>query len=151
MKNKRHTEILKIIRENSIGTHDELIDALKIRGINVTQATVSRDIKELRLIKVPSATGSVYAVSENSKERESRPFSNSVLSIQYALHTVVVRTYPGTAGAVGASVDSVFAGEMLGSIAGDDTLLVIAENEEKAKELCQKIKRLFDYNEEKEC
>ena len=84
MKYKRHNEILKIIRENSISTHDELIDALRERGINVTQATVSRDIKELRLIKLPSATGSVYAVSGEGKEQGSGLFSNSVIGIKSA-------------------------------------------------------------------
>lgn len=149
MKYKRHNEILKIVRENSISTHDELIDELKKRGINVTQATVSRDIKALRLLKVPSPNGSAYAVSDEKGDNNSGLFSNSIISIQSALHTVVVRTYPGTAGAVAASVDGVLGDEMLGSIAGDDTLLVIAEDEEKAKGLCERIKNLFDYKEDK--
>lgn len=144
MKNKRQSEILKIIKEYSIGTHDGLIEELKKRGITVTQATVSRDIKDLRLVKIPSPNGPVYAASPDGAGAENGLFQKSVKSVKSALHTVVVRTYPGMAGGVGAAVDELMESRMLGTIAGDDTVLVITESEIAAKELCNNIINLFD-------
>lgn len=144
MKNKRQNEILKIVRELSIGTHDQLISELKKRGINVTQATVSRDIKDLRLVKLPSAKGPVYAVSHDGDSVDNSFFNSSVCSVKSAMHTVVIRTQPGMAGGVGAAVDEHMGGRMLGTIAGDDTVLVITESEAAAKSLCTNIRNLFN-------
>ena len=144
MKNRRQDEILKIIAECSIGTHEELMRELEQRGYKVTQATVSRDIKDLRIVKVPSANGSVYALPTDSTGADNSVFTNSVKSVRRALHTVVIRTQPGMAGGIAAAVDSEIGDMMLGTIAGDDTVLVIAENEAAAAELCENIMDFFD-------
>ena len=133
MKYKRQGQILRIIHEKNIKTHEQLIGELNKCGYNVTQATVSRDIKELGLIKIPLPDGgSVYSSSKDIPEELDRRINN-----------IVVKTYPGMASAVAASVDASMRNEFLGSIAGDDTLLIIARNEEKAAEIAEKLIQLF--------
>ena len=144
MKNKRQDEILKIVSKNSIGTHEELMKELEQRGFKVTQATVSRDIKDLRIVKIPSVSGAVYALPQDNSGSDNSMFTKSVKSVKKALHTVVIRTQPGMAGGVGAAVDAGWGELMLGTIAGDDTVLVIAENESAAEELCKSITDFFD-------
>ena len=144
MKNKRQDEILKIVAEHSIGTHEALMRELENRGFKVTQATVSRDIKDLRIVKVPSASGAVYALPSDNAGTDNSMFTKSVKSVKNALHTVVIRTQPGMAGGVGAAVDSEWGDMMLGTIAGDDTVLVIAENEAAAERLRESITDFFD-------
>lgn len=142
MKYKRHNHIIKIVKNNKIHTHDELIAALRSEGFKVTQATVSRDIKELGLVKVPASEGSsVYSVPEPVSDGGARPdmVSESIKSINSALHTIVINTYPGMASAVAAAVDRVMRSEILGSIAGDDTVLIITRSEESAQELEKKL------------
>ena len=142
MKYKRHNHITRIVKNNRIHTHDELIAALKAEGFNVTQATVSRDIKELGLIKVPASDGSsVYSMPEQSKDEGARPdmVSDSVKSIRSAMHTIVINTYPGMASAVAAAVDRVMKSDILGSIAGDDTVLIIADSPDTAETLRQRL------------
>lgn len=147
MKNIRHNIIIKIVRENAVRTHDDLIDALKNEGVNVTQATVSRDIKELGLIKVPDSNGgSMYSLPQSATESGITRLdmvSNSVKRISSALHTVVLNTYPSMASAVAATIDMSMKNDILGSIAGDDTVLVITESVEKAKELEARLKKGF--------
>ena len=144
MKNKRQDEILKIIAKRSIGTHEALMRELEKRGFKVTQATVSRDIKELRIVKIPLEGGAVYALPTENTGTDRPIFNNSVKSVRNALHTVVIRTQPGMAGGVGAAVDSEWGDMMLGTIAGDDTVLVIAESEAAAAALCESITEFFD-------
>lgn len=147
MKYKRQGQILRIIQEQNIRTHEQLIGELQKKGFSVTQATVSRDIKELGLIKIPlPGGGSVYSSSSDIPEeldRRINMITDTVRSVEYAMNDIVVKTYPGMASAVAASVDSAMRGEFLGSIAGDDTLLIIAADENKAEELCTKLRRLF--------
>lgn len=147
MKYKRQNKIVKIVKSTPVHTHDELIDILKNEGFKVTQATVSRDIKELGLIKVPASDGSsVYSVPETTGEVTTTRIdmiSESVKNVTAACHTVVINTYPGMASAVAAAIDSAMHKEMLGSIAGDDTVLLIAQSEEKAEELEKKIRIIF--------
>ena len=144
MKNKRQNEIIKIVTESSIGTHEALMNELEKRGFKVTQATVSRDIKDLRIVKIPSEGGAVYALPAGNAGADNSMFTKSVKSIKCALHTVVIRTQPGMAGGLGAAVDSEWGDMMLGTIAGDDTVLVIAETETAAQELCESITDFFD-------
>lgn len=144
MKNKRQDEILKIVAGHSVGTHEALMRELEKRGFKVTQATVSRDIKELRIVKIPSEDGAVYALPSDNSGADKPMFTNSVKSVKTALHTVVIRTQPGMAGGVGAAVDSEWGDMMLGTIAGDDTVLVIAENEAAAAALCESIIDFFN-------
>ena len=133
MKYKRQGQILRIIHEKNIKTHEQLIGELNKCGYNVTQATVSRDIKELGLVKIPLPDG----------DRRINMITDTVISVDYAMNNIVVKTYPGMASAVAASVDSSMRNEFLGSIAGDDTLLIIARNEEKAAEIAEKLIQLF--------
>lgn len=147
MKYKRQNKIIKIVKDKPIHTHDELIDALKFEGFKVTQATVSRDIKEIGLIKVPAGDGSsVYSVPEPSEGGAGTRIdmvSESVRNVVSAMHTIVINTYPGMASAVAAAMDLNFRREILGTIAGDDTVLVITESPEKAYELECKLKNIF--------
>ena len=147
MKYKRQGQIIKIIKEKQIKTHEQLIDELNKAGYNVTQATVSRDIKDLGLIKLPvQGGGSVYAVSqisEQDSDRQLNMFSDAVLDIDCALHTVVIKTYAGMAQAVAASVDALMKNEFLGSVAGDDTVLIIAASPESASDIAEKLRKTF--------
>ena len=144
MKNRRQDEIMKIVAEHSIGTHEALMRELETRGFKVTQATVSRDIKDLRIVKIPSEGGAVYALPSDNAGADNSMFTNSVKSVKNALHTVVIRTQPGMAGGVAAAVDDEWGDKMLGTIAGDDTILVIAGNEAAAVKLCEDIMDFFD-------
>lgn len=146
MKYKRQGQILRIIHEKNIKTHEQLIGELNKCGYNVTQATVSRDIKELGLIKIPLLTAEALSSSKDIPEeldRRINMITDTVISVDYAMNNIVVKTYPGMASAVAASVDASMRNEFLGSIAGDDTLLIIARNEEKAAEIAEKLIQLF--------
>ncbi|MGN0106996.1 MAG: arginine repressor [Hominilimicola sp.] len=147
MKYRRQGQILRIIHEQNIQTHEQLIKELSKKGFSVTQATVSRDIKELGLIKIPMpGGGSVYSSSKDIPEeldRRINMITDTVRSVEYAMNNVVVKTYPGMASAVAASVDASMRGDFLGSIAGDDTLLIITSTEEKAAEITEKLRKLF--------
>jgi transcriptional regulator of arginine metabolism len=153
MKYKRQGQILKIIKENEIKTHEQLIEELNKAGFSVTQATVSRDIKEMGIIKVPNpGGGSIYSVASglsSDHDKHINIFSDTVREIDCAMHTVVVKTYPGMASAVAASVDSIMKHEFLGSIAGDDTLLIIASDEDKAMAISEKLRKIFNSKGEK--
>ena len=138
MKNKRHAKILDIISQADTVTQSALTQKLREYGFNVTQATVSRDIKELGLVKVAAGKGYKYALPANVVAHTSKHmtiFSQSVISVEYALHTIVGKTLSGMAQAAGAAVDSSIGQQILGSIAGDDTLIIVTESEERAKEL----------------
>lgn len=147
MKQKRHSRILKIIKEKDVKTQEQLTELLKQEDFEVTQATVSRDIKELGLVKVPSAGGGYkYAFANRAKAESSQHlniFSKAVTGIDYAMHTIVIKTYSGMAPAVAASLDSLIGQEILGTIAGDDTILVITENPEESAKLTKKLEKLF--------
>lgn len=151
MKQKRQQQILKIISERDIKTQEELTDALKSAGYLVTQATVSRDIKELGLIKLSLSDGTYkYAVTQEEKRDNKEHisiFSKSVLSIKSAMHTIVVKTSSGMANAVAATLDSVLNNEVLGTIAGDDTILIILDSEEQAEKMASRLLKMFNWKE----
>ena len=146
MKNARQTAILSIIEQYDVETQEELAGRLKDMGIVVTQATVSRDIKELRLLKVLSGSGGYkYATADKAEhglsERFVRMFRDSVLSINFAGNIVVVKTLAGSANAAAEAIDSMHLPEVLGTMAGDNTILVIVQNEAEA---AQAVKRFQD-------
>ena len=146
MKNARQTAILSIIEQYDIETQEELAGKLREMGIVVTQATVSRDIKELRLLKVLSGSGGYkYATADKAEhglsERFVRMFRDSVLSINFAGNIVVVKTLAGSANAAAEAIDSMHLPEILGTMAGDNTILVIVQNEAEA---AQAVKRFQD-------
>ncbi len=142
MKNSRHELILNIIKENKIRTHEALVDELSSRGVTVTQATVSRDIKELGIVKVPDSQGSIYAVSARW-DNPLKKYASDVEKVTEAGNLVIIRTNPGMASAVAAAVDKEMHSEIAGSIAGDDTIFVAVETIAVAHEISEKLKTYF--------
>ena len=130
MKTVRQVAILDIIEKHDIETQEELADALRQRGIKVTQATVSRDIKELRLLKVLTPMGSYkYATADKAEnglsERFIRMLAESLLSVAASENLIVVKTLNGSANVAAEALDSLHWPEILGSIAGDNTILLV--------------------------
>ncbi|MGN1348111.1 MAG: arginine repressor [Acutalibacteraceae bacterium] len=144
-KNYRQEKILSIIEEFDIGTQEELLDKLNESGFNVTQATVSRDIKALNLIKIQDSTGRYKYASVkkdgDSSEKYDAILSHSVISIDFAGNITVVKCYPGMANAACASIDALHFEKSIGSIAGDDTIFILNKTPEAAEELAQTIKK----------
>lgn len=131
MKAQRHAAIMRIIRENDIETQEELAEQLRLRGIEVTQATVSRDIKELRLVKVPNEEGGYrYAppfepVPGDALKRAQRAFRDYVVEQAFTGNLVILKTLPGTAQAVAAAIDDLNWPDIIATIGGDDVIVVI--------------------------
>lgn len=150
MRIERQNLILQIINENEIETQYDLTEALKSHGFEVTQATVSRDIKELRLVKKQTDGGkSVYTKNADSPffDVDSRfqiIFQKCVMSIEYAVNNIVIKTLPGMAQAAGAAVDSMELPEVVGSIAGDDTVMMVVRSEESARRLVYKLRSMTE-------
>ena len=133
MKKKRHELILRLITENAVTTQDELLELLKKNGYNVTQATVSRDIKELKLIKTPVKIGrSKYSVGSSGSDDDSAKFysifSQSVISVAAAGNICAIKCFSGTANAV----------------AGDDTIFVLCHSDSEAREFTLQIKAMLN-------
>ena len=144
IRKQRQEAILELIKEEPISTQDELISKLRDKSFEVTQATISRDIKELKLVKKIGANGkSAYAVSEAAAERLAPKYNaifiESILSADYALNTCVVKTHTGMANAACAALDAAANDSVVGTIAGDDTIFVLCRTEAAAAELCSKI------------
>lgn len=140
MKTRRHAKILELIKEFDIETQDELLRYLRSDGFDVTQATVSRDIKELRLVKSLSHTGKYKYSSgtDGGKDMSSKFFSlfaDSVLSVEAAMNIVVIKTMTGMAQAVCASMDAAFTQNFVGTLAGEDTIFVVCRDIEHAQEI----------------
>ena len=148
MKSVRHDLILDIIDKKDIETQEELAAELKARGVKVTQATVSRDIKELRLVKVLSENGGYkYATAERAEkgmsERFIRILAESVMSIESAVNLIVIKTISASAQAAAEAIDSLKWPELLGTIAGDNTILVIARSEEAVESVVSRFHALI--------
>jgi len=146
--NARQTAILSLIERYDIDTQEELAAKLKEMGINVTQATVSRDIKELRLLKVLSAKGGYkYATADKAEhglsDRFVRMFVDSVLSITYAGNIIVIKTLSASANAAAEAIDSMRWPEILGTMAGDNTILVIVPNETVAAQVVARFQEML--------
>ncbi|MDR3207772.1 MAG: arginine repressor [Oscillospiraceae bacterium] len=150
MKVKRQTKLLELIADEDIETQEELSARLRDFGFNNTQATVSRDIKELRLIKVPAGSGRYrYALPAAEKENtlDSRLrtiFRESVLSFENAQNLVVIKTLPGLGMAAAAAVDAMSLPELMGSLAGDDTAFLAFGDAAKARDFCQRTKTMLE-------
>lgn len=140
---QRHLKIREVIARYDIETQDELVDILKNSGFNVTQATVSRDIKELHLVKVPSKNG-LYKYSlpsdqkYNSLEKLQKLLVDAFIKINNAGHLVILKTIPGNANAVGNLIDQLEWDQVLGTVCGDDTCLIIADTPENAEDIKDK-------------
>ena len=148
MKSVRHDLILDIIDKKDIETQEELAAELKARGVKVTQATVSRDIKELRLLKVLSENGGYkYATAERAEkgmsERFIRILTESVMSIESAVNLIVIKTISASAQAAAEAIDSLKWPELLGTIAGDNTILVIARSEDAVESVVSRFHALI--------
>ncbi len=138
MKSNRHTKIVELINKFAITTQEELLEYLKADGFDVTQSTVSRDIKKLRLTKALDQNGKYRYQSPqsniaNTKTNFTALIDSSVISVDYAMNMVVVKTYAGMAQAVCAAFDSMQYEYVVGTIAGDDTIFIVCKNEEFAK------------------
>lgn len=149
MKTRRHAKILDLIKENDIDTQDELLRCLKDSGFDVTQATVSRDIKELRLIKTLSNKGKYrYSTGhDNARDISSKFYSlfgDSVISIEAAQNIIVIKCMTGMAQAVCASMDTLTFQGVVGTLAGEDTILVICKTSEAALEKQEEFKKLIN-------
>ncbi|ABY94761.1 arginine repressor, ArgR [Thermoanaerobacter pseudethanolicus ATCC 33223] len=148
MKIARHAKILEIISEKEIETQEELAAELQKQGIDVTQATVSRDIKELRLIKVLTEDGKRYKYAPMGKvdshitDRLMTLLSESIVSVDYAGNIIVIKTLSGTAPAAAEAIDTLNWKNIVGTLAGDNTIFVLVRNEEALQELLEKFKKL---------
>ena len=149
MKNDRQNHLLQIISEESIETQEQLLERLQSRGIKSTQATISRDIKELHLIKEPAGQGRYrYAVSAhrtklNFADRLRTIFRESLLSVDYAQNIVVIKTMPGLAHGAASALDGMTISEMVGTLAGDDTVMIVMRNTESAAAFVAEIKEML--------
>lgn len=149
MKKNRHEAILALIEKEEIGTQEELMFKLNELGYSVTQATVSRDIKQLKLIKSPVSSGQykysyVNAGGDDFSGKYYSILSHSVTSVDYAGNMVVVKCFSGMAQAACAAVDSLSLDNVLGTLAGDDTIFVLCRDEKGAADFKTYIENIFD-------
>ncbi|MBO5281000.1 MAG: arginine repressor [Clostridia bacterium] len=148
MKSTRQTKILELIVKYEIETQDELIEKLREEGFDVTQATASRDIKALKLTKTLTSKGKYRYVRQTPKENAPNHKFNaalieSIISVDSGENIVVVKTFPGLASAVAGGVDAINHGEILGCVAGDDTIAVITRTKDSAKDLVKTLEHLI--------
>lgn len=143
MKEQRQNALLDIVRTSSMETQEQLLEALKSRGFQCTQATVSRDIRELHLVKEMTARGTyqyalpISRMSKNPTERLQTIFREGVTSFDWAQNLVVLKTMPGLANAAAAALDKMDIPHMVGSIAGDDTVVLIMRTLQDAEQFCE--------------
>ena len=151
MKSKRQEKILELIAQYAIETQEELLERLSECGIPSTQATVSRDIKQLHLYKEPCGGGRYrYASSARStgcdfNDRLQRILRECSLSVDYAQNLVILKTMPGLANGAAAAIDKLNIPEMLGTLAGDDTCFVVLKDTQAAAELCAEIREQIEH------
>ena len=149
MKNDRQNKILEIITQENIETQEQLLDRLQAYGISSTQATISRDIKQMHLVKEPIGHGVYkYAVSDNRTrlnfaEKLRTIFRESITSVDSAQNIVVVKTMPGLASAACAALDDMKINYMVGSLAGDDTAFLVMKDTDAARNFCQEIREML--------
>ncbi len=147
MKYKRHEMIKKLIAERGVETQGELARLLNEAGFEVTQATVSRDIRELKLVKHTSNDGKlVYTlkqpVNPELSKSLNRVFAGGIISIDSAQNIIVIKTLPGMAMAIAAALDAMNEPEIIGSIAGDDTVFCAIKSEKKVNLIIEKLKSI---------
>ena len=149
MKSNRQAMILELIAQQDIETQNQMMEALRQRGIKSTQATLSRDIKELRLVKELSPSGAYRYVAAARDElsdydvRLRKIFRECVISYGIAQNLVVLRTLPGLANAAASALDNMSVPDLVGSIAGDDTVLSVCETPETAKLVCSRLESII--------
>lgn len=150
MKAKRQKKIMELIAEKSIETQEQLLQELRESGYKSTQATVSRDIKELRIIKTLDGLGgyrySAPHADEDDKydERFRVIFRECVMKVDYAQNLVVIKTMPGLGAAAGANIDALQMPTVIGTLSGDDTTLIVMRDTESAMIFCDEIRKMLD-------
>ena len=149
MKNNRQNVILEIITKNNIETQEQLLEQLRQRGISSTQAPISRDIKQLHLVKEPAGQGIYkYAVSNshvrlNMADKLKTIFHESVVSADFAQNMVVLKTMSGLAGGACEALDHMDINGMVGTLAGENTIFVVLRDTDSAEALCQEIREML--------
>ena len=148
MKISRHRKIIEIINKMDVETQEELAEILNKEGYNVTQATVSRDIRELKLTKVNSGKGQRYVVLSNKApemtEKYRRIFKDGFIFMDMAQNILVIKTVSGMAGAVCASIDAMNLHEIVGSIAGDDTIMCAIRTTEDTVAIMKRLRKIVE-------
>ena len=150
MKSQRQAKILEIISNRNVETQEQLLAALQAEGFRGTQATISRDIKELRIVKELTSLGTYrYTVSNSDignsfSARLNTIFRECVIGFDYAQNIVVLRTLPGLASAAGSAVDAMNLSAIVGSLAGDDTVMIVMRDTNAAATFCGEIKSLLN-------
>ena len=149
MKSQRQAKIMEIISTRNVETQEQLLELLQKEGFRGTQATISRDIKELRIVKELSSLGtyryttSANEVSGSFTSRLNTIFRECVTGFDYAQNIIVVRTLPGLASAAGSAIDSMNLSTVVGSISGDDTVMIVMRDNNAAAAFCGEIKNLL--------
>ncbi len=150
MKSQRQAKILEIISNSNVETQEQLLAELQKEGFRGTQATISRDIKELRIVKELTSLGtyryttSTTDLSSSFTSRLNTIFRECVISFDYAQNIIVIRTLPGLASAAGSAIDAMNLSTVVGSLAGDDTVIVIMRDTNAAATFCGEIKHLLN-------
>lgn len=149
MKSQRQAKIMEIISSRNVETQEQLLEALQKEGFRGTQATISRDIKELRIIKELTNLGtyryttSTNEVSGSFTSKLNTIFKECVISSEYAQNIIVIRTLPGLASAAGSAIDAMSLHIVVGTLAGDDTVMVVMRDSNAAAAFCGEIKNLI--------
>ena len=149
MKSQRQAKIMEIISTRNVETQEQLLAALQQEGFRGTQATISRDIKELRIVKELTNLGTYrYAASANEmsgsfSNKMNTIFRDCVVGFDYAQNIIVVRTLPGLASAAGSAIDSMNLSLVVGTLAGDDTVMIVMRDNNAAAAFCGEIKNLI--------
>lgn len=150
MKSQRQAKILEIIANKNIETQEQLLAELQAEGFRGTQATISRDIKELRIVKELTSLGTYrYTISASDlgssfSARLNTIFRECVISFDYAQNIIVVRTLPGLASAAGSAIDAMNLNTIVGTLAGDDTVMIVMRDTNAAATLCGEIRSLLN-------
>ena len=149
MKTTRHNKILELINKFQITTQEELIEQLRAEGYDVTQSTVSRDIKQLRLTKTLMPDGKYRYQASPSSEKGAKNnfhtiFSSSVISIEDAMNIVVIKTFSGMAQAACAALDMMSFDSVVGTLAGEDTIIVVCKTAEHAKDCAAELENYLN-------
>ena len=149
MKSQRQAKILEIISNRNVETQEQLLAALQSEGFRGTQATISRDIKELRIVKELTSLGTYrYTTSSNEmtgtfSTKMNTIFRECVVGYDYAQNIIVIRTLPGLASAAGSAIDAMNLSLVVGTLAGDDTVMVVMRDNNAAAMFCGEIKNLL--------
>ena len=150
MKSQRQAKIMEIISTNNVETQEQLLAALQKEGFRGTQATISRDIKELRIVKELTSLGTyryttaTNEVSGSFSSRLNTIFRECVIGYDYAQNIIVIRTLPGLASAAGSAIDAMNMNMVVGTLAGDDTVMVVMRDNNSATMFCGEIKNLIN-------